>query len=103
MEVFTDPMIFPRCGTLFTYGSADVMSTLRAPFLGKRVASESRSRPNTTGSPPVAGAGAEEEEAADDAAAFEGEADEGAAAMAADTAAAAALAAAPVAAPFFCF
>lgn len=27
-------MMLPRCGTLFTYGSADVMRTFRSPLTG---------------------------------------------------------------------
>ena len=31
----TAPTIFPKCGTLFTYGKAEVIRTFRSPFIGK--------------------------------------------------------------------
>jgi len=30
----TQPIIFPKCGTLLTYGRADVIKIFRSPFLG---------------------------------------------------------------------
>ena len=38
----TQPMMFPRCGTLLTYGSAEVMRTFLRPGRGKGAGAESR-------------------------------------------------------------